>query len=143
MRWPWPIAKANFKKERRAAPWVLSHKPVRKTILNASVSLPHGGRRSFKIGPRNWGCSESNRGEWHSPCNLFDNETPCIQLLKSAAESSALTAAQKTALRLTRLHLASQDICVDEYKPTLRVQCDAHPSGRTMVLGLLRRTARC
>lgn len=41
------------------------------------------------------GVSKSNRGGWHSPGNLFDNETPCIQLLKSASESSVLAATQK------------------------------------------------
>ena len=41
------------------------------------------------------GVSKSNRGGWHSAGNLFDNEAPCIQLLKSAAESAVLTATQK------------------------------------------------
>ncbi|MDO7625143.1 MAG: TIGR02466 family protein [Yoonia sp.] len=39
--------------------------------------------------------SKSNRGGWHSAGNLFDNEAPCIQLLKSAATSAVLTATQK------------------------------------------------
>ena len=39
--------------------------------------------------------SKSNRGGWHSAGNLFDNEAPCIQLLKSAATSAVLTATPK------------------------------------------------
>tara|TARA_B110000211_G_C14068421_1_gene548776 strand:- start:1814 stop:2485 length:672 start_codon:yes stop_codon:yes gene_type:complete len=41
------------------------------------------------------GVLKSNRGGWHSAGNLFDDDAPCIQLLKSAAESAILTATQE------------------------------------------------
>ncbi len=53
------------------------------------------------------GVSKSNRGGWHSAGNLFENEAPCIQLLKSAAESSVLAATKKTGAKVdtTKLDL--------------------------------------
>lgn len=41
------------------------------------------------------GVSKSNRGGWHSPGNLFENESPCIQRLKSEAENAVLAATKK------------------------------------------------
>lgn len=38
------------------------------------------------------GVVKSNRGGWHSAGNLFENETPCIQRLKSKAEKAVLAA---------------------------------------------------
>lgn len=58
--------------------------------LNAEL-LVEGVRLRFETES----VSKSNRGGWHSAGNLFDNEAPCIQLLKSAATSAVLTATQK------------------------------------------------
>lgn len=40
------------------------------------------------------GVSKSNRGGWHSAGNLFENEAPCIQELKSHATQTVLSATE-------------------------------------------------
>jgi uncharacterized protein (TIGR02466 family) len=58
--------------------------------LNADL-LAEGARlRSATVG-----VSKSNKGGWHSAGNLFDNNSACIQRLKTDAAAAVLSATQK------------------------------------------------
>jgi uncharacterized protein (TIGR02466 family) len=57
--------------------------------LNAEL-LEEGGR----LRSQSSGVSKSNRGGWHSSGNLFENNSPCIQRLRSEAEKAVLDATQ-------------------------------------------------
>ncbi|UYP67367.1 TIGR02466 family protein [Thalassobacter stenotrophicus] len=56
-------------------------------ILNSEL-LAEGER----LRAESEGVVKSNRGGWHSSGNLFDNEAPCVQRLKSDAETAIIAA---------------------------------------------------
>jgi len=58
--------------------------------LNADI-MEEGGRL-HAAGP---GVTKSNRGGWHSKGNLFDNETPCIQRVRDAAQEAVFEVTRK------------------------------------------------
>lgn len=51
------------------------------------------------------GVSKSNRRSWHSSGNLFDNDTPCFQRLKSHAIEAVFAATEKIGAKAETKHL--------------------------------------
>jgi len=58
--------------------------------LNADI-MAEGGR----LHAASPGVSKSNRGGWHSEGNLFDNEEPCIQRVRDAAQAAVFEVTRK------------------------------------------------